>query len=82
MRIEMPGKPKTCDRELRVGAVRIIEMTAKPIAQVAHDLGVNEDTLGNRANQAREEARRAGVARPDGFGDRQLSLDPPCAVTW
>ncbi len=66
MRIEMPGKPKTCDRELRVGAVRILEETAKPVAQVACDLGVNEGTLGDRVNRAREEVEGTrGVSRGD-----------------
>ena len=53
----MPEKRKKYDREFRVGAVRIVEETGKPIAQVARDLGVNEGTLGNWVNldrQARE----------------------------
>lgn len=57
MRIEMPEKRKKYDREFREGAVRIVEETGKPIAQVARDLGVNEGTLGNwvaRAKEARE----------------------------
>ncbi len=54
MRIEMPEKRKKYDREFREGAVRIVEETKKPIAQVARDLGVNEGTLGNWVNRARE----------------------------
>ena len=57
MRIEMPEIRKKYDREFREGAVRIVEETRKPIAQVARDLGVNEGTLGNwvqRARAARE----------------------------
>lgn len=40
----MPEKRKKYDREFREGAVRIVEETGKPIAQVARDLGVNEGT--------------------------------------
>ena len=54
MRIEMPEKRKKYDREFREGAVRIVDETNKSIAQVARDLGVNEGTLGNWVNRARE----------------------------
>ena len=66
MRIEMPEKRKKYDREFREGAVRIVEETGKPIAQIARDLGVNEGTLGNwvlRAREARE--GRDGLSRDD-----------------
>ncbi len=56
MRIEMPEMRKKYDREFREGAVRIVEESNKPIAQVARDLGVNEGTLGNWVNRAREAA--------------------------
>ena len=46
MRIEMPEKRKKYDREFREGAVRIVEETGKPIAQVARDLGVNLSATG------------------------------------
>jgi transposase len=49
----MPEQRKKYDREFREGAVRIVEETKKPIAQVARDLGVKEGTLGNWVNQAR-----------------------------
>src|SRR3954465_1293518 len=38
----MPEIRKKYDREFRDGAVRIVEETNKPIAQVARDLGVNQ----------------------------------------
>ncbi len=53
----MSEKRKKYDREFREGAVRIVEETGKPVAQVARDLGVNEGTLGNwvvRSREARE----------------------------
>lgn len=53
----MPEKRKKYDREFREGAVRIVEETGKPIAQIARDLGVNEGTLGNWVNRARRSCR-------------------------
>ncbi len=54
------------DREFREGAVRIVEETNKPIAQVARDLGVNEGTLGNWVNRAREAAEGTrGLSKDD-----------------
>src|SRR3954466_11957391 len=50
----MPEIRKKYDREFREGAVRIVEETNKPIAQVARDLGVNEGTLGNWVAKGRE----------------------------
>src|SRR4051794_32415116 len=52
MGIEMPEKRKKYDREFREGAVRIVEETGKPIAQVGRDLGVNEGMLGNWVQRA------------------------------
>jgi transposase len=43
------------DREFREGAVRIVEETGKPIAQVARERGVNEGTLGNWCAKERRE---------------------------
>src|SRR3954466_14931100 len=50
----MPEIRKKDAREFREGAVRIVEETNKPIAQVARDLGVNEGTLGNWVAKGRE----------------------------
>ena len=50
----MPEKRKKYDREFREGAVRIVNETGKPIAQVARELGVNEGTLGNWVARDRE----------------------------
>ncbi|WP_193564428.1 transposase [Pseudonocardia sp. EV170527-09] len=59
----MPEVRKRYDREFRDGAVRIVEETGKPIAQVARDLGVNEGTLGNWVARA---ATSADVVDEDG----------------
>jgi transposase len=66
MRIEMPEKRKKYDREFREGAVRIVEESGKPIAQIARDLGVNEGTLGNWVHRAREAAEGTrGLSKDD-----------------
>ncbi|UAL29790.1 transposase [Nocardioides rotundus] len=62
----MPQKRKKYDREFREGAVRIVEETGKPIAQVARNLGVVEGTLGNWVKQAREAREgRDGMSKDD-----------------
>jgi transposase len=62
----MSEKRKKYDREFRDGAVRIVEETGKPIAQVARDLGVNEGTLGNWVNLARDAAEGTrGLSKDD-----------------
>lgn len=55
---------KKYDQEFRGGAVRIVEESGKPIAQVARDLGVNEGTLGNWVARARA-AREPGALSRD-----------------
>jgi transposase len=67
MRIEMPEKRKKYDREFREGAVRIVEETGKPIAQVARDLGVNEGTLGNWVQRARDAREGRGELTKDDY---------------
>jgi transposase len=71
MRIEMPEKRKKYDREFREGAVRIVEETGKPIAQVARDLGVNEGTLGSWVNRAREARDGSSSLSKDDYAELQ-----------
>ncbi|MGC4963423.1 transposase [Gordonia sp. DT101] len=61
----MPERRKKYDREFRDGAVRIVEETGKPIAEVARDMGINEGTLGNWVNRARAEREGRGEMTPD-----------------
>jgi transposase len=63
----MSEKRKKYDREFREGAVRIVEETGKPIAQVARDLGVNEGTLGNWVTRSREAREGRGELTRDGL---------------
>ncbi len=63
----MPEKRMKYDAEFREGAVRIVEETKKPIAQVARDLGVNEGTLGNWVNQARAAREGRGEMAKDDY---------------
>ena len=64
----MPEKRRRYDREFREGAVRIVRETKKPIAQVARDLGIIEQTLGNwvkQDRQARGETTAAGLSEDE-----------------
>lgn len=67
MRIEMSETRKKYDREFREGAVRIVEETRKPIAQIARDLGVNEGTLGNWVQRARAAREGHGELSKDDY---------------
>ncbi|MGN6330501.1 MAG: transposase [Motilibacteraceae bacterium] len=61
----MPEKRMKYDREFREGAVRIVEESRKPIAQVARELGVNEGTLGNWVQRSREARQGRGELSRD-----------------
>lgn len=43
----MPEQRRRFDPQFREGAVRIVRETRKPVAQVARDLGLVEQTLAN-----------------------------------
>lgn len=59
------------DQDFKDGAVRIVRETAKPIAQVARELGVNEGTLGNWVAQDRRRRDGGGAALD---GDERAEL--------
>ena len=62
----MPEKRTKYDREFREGAVRIVNETGRPIAQVARELGVNEGTLGNWVARDRENRQSTdGLSKGD-----------------
>ena len=48
------------DEDFKIGAVRVVRESGKPIAQVARELGVNEGTLGNWCARDRRRARGEG----------------------
>jgi transposase len=53
------------DQDFRAGAVRLVEETGKPIAQVAKDLGINAGTLSNWVGAARRAQAGNGVLAED-----------------
>ena len=63
----MPETRRKYDPEFREGAVRIVQETGKPIAEVARDLGIHAGTLGNWVNK--DHLARGDKANPE-------SVDP------
>ena len=59
----MSSPRRRFDSELRVGAVRIVKETGRPVAHVARELDVNEGTLGNWVR--RDAAEQAGGLTAD-----------------
>ena len=51
----MSSPRREFDRGFRDGAVRIVEETGRPVAQVARDLGVGEGALGDWVRKDRAE---------------------------
>jgi transposase len=62
----MPETRRKYDAEFREGAVRLVQETGRPIAQIARDLGVNEGTLGNWVAKDRSQRDgKDGLSRDD-----------------
>jgi transposase-like protein len=51
----MPEQHRKFSPQLRAEAVQMVIGTGKPIAEVAHDLGVHDGTLGNWVNAWRRD---------------------------
>lgn len=58
----MAENRKKYDQQFKDDAVRIVQESGKPIAQVARDLGVHEGTLGNWVAKARAAAEPGGLS--------------------
>src|SRR5712692_2319322 len=56
----MSQKRRKFDQDFKDGAVRIVLESGRPVAEVARDLEINEGTLGNWLNKARD-AQRPGT---------------------
>jgi len=62
----MSEKRRRYDRTFREGAVRIVRETGKPVAQVARDLGIVEQTLGSWVKQDKiERGESEGLSSDD-----------------
>jgi transposase len=66
-------KRRRFDPEFRVGAVRIVRETGKPVAQVARGLGISEYTLHNWVRLDGESGGRAGGGRLGGPEREELA---------
>jgi transposase len=58
-------KPKTYTPEFRESAVKLANESDKPIAQIARDLGINENTLHTWINKYSRPRENAKAARTD-----------------
>ena len=49
----MPEKRRKFDQDFKDGAVDLVLMTGRPVAEVAREIGVHEGTLGNWVDKRR-----------------------------
>ncbi len=72
----MPETRRKYDPEFREGAVRIVQETGKPIAEVARELDINAGTLGNWVSKDRlARGDRTEATRVDPAYVRQLERE-------
>jgi transposase len=71
-----PRRRRVYDREFKVEAVRLTTENGKSLAQVARDLGINENTLWNWSRQLRSDPQTAfpgkGRMKPTEEENRRL----------
>ncbi len=60
----MSEKRRKFDQDFKDGAVDIVLMSGRPVAEVARDLGINEGTLGNWVDKRRK-SQQPGSLRED-----------------
>ena len=65
----MPETRRQYDPEFKAGAVRIVQETRRPVAEVARELGIGAGTLGNWVRKDRAE-RSGDRSHPAGRGGR------------
>lgn len=71
----MSENRKKYDQEFKDSAVRIVEESGKPIAQIARDLGVHEGTLGNWVAKARAAHDPGGLSQDERDELKQLRAE-------
>jgi transposase len=64
----VPATRRRFDAEFRAGAVRIVQETGRPIAQVARELGISETTLGQWVKKVPGGMPGPGMGAPGAAG--------------
>ena len=71
----MSESGKKYDQEFKDSAVRIVEESGKPIAQIARDLGVHEGTPGNWVAKSRAANDPGGLSQNERDEFKQLRAE-------
>lgn len=57
----MPQPRRKFDDDFKAGAIRIVEETGRPVAEVARELGINDSTLHNWISRSKDRPRPGAV---------------------